>query len=1580
MNFNLVGGAPGIEAGWDFNFDGTHTDSTSYGRKASHTFVAPGTYTIAAEVYDADGNPQVRTATVQVTDVPALVVLPGEDAYSYEGYPADLEAAGWWEGIPPWLNLIDQSTNRPSVSLSSLTWKFGDGTASSGPGQPSISHLYEPGRYVASYTLTDSAGNTGSAVLNVQVDDLPPEVRAGVDLAANTGDAVQFSGTASDYSGIATVQWDFSYDGIQFKADPTATGSLTPTHVFVDPGTYWVALRAVDRKGNDSIDTITVTVGDLAPAGEVVLTPGQTLREGSPVSFSVAGVRDTDPTETPGLWADWEGTGEYAIVPRSQWKNVLIRADGSKSFTFTHTYDDNGLYPAGFSFLDPAGNETVSDVAVNVGGVGPSTTFKLVDPTKTGRLLPGTPVTLSFGTVTDPSGADTEAGFEYHYSLDGGAFAGSDSPDYVLTDLAAGTSHTVRAYVTDQDGDRSETFTETFQVLGDRLVRVAGTGAVHLTWTNPDGATESKAYNPGTTVRFDKQITGLAATLLTPQATYDLSSNFAFDRVDGSNTPAVTLTVNTNTTRNLDAFVGDGHVGQVLVGDSGTVTVSARGDFGGMFGGPNSRIERLQFRNQTGPIVADRANQILASGTIRDISLNAGAREISADKMAGVIRTHQQPDRPVPQITLTYSQGGFSGQIFTGNQHRITETLDPLGRVATRQVGLAADNQYLAYTYGADGKPVSISDRYGPWTFGRDAAGNPVLTGRPPSAPPGASPGDAVSTQAMESLTADEGGFLSRVWGGAVSVATDIGNAAAYTVTSVARGIQIGAQTIQAFAYEQWSRAGETISWAVNQAGQAALYLGDQVVAASQAVAQKFVQQLGELGQTFTTLWTKLEAMVGNNLAAAQSLLTALVNDPVGVATALASSVGKGVQDFFTGLADTLPKEVLKWATGGLSDFPSLNGIDVTSAASVGPWLLEAFHLTWEDIQGILVQKMGAGNIALINQAYTEIEKLLAGGTAQVFDWLAMQKEALTPAQLKDAAIKAAVDYVTNSVVPKVVATVAAKFAVPAAGVLSSVYKTVTWVVDNLQKFQGLGELVGTIAGRMADVVNNRTVTVNIDNTPTQMPAAQALARDVTTFLNGLIPVGLSFGAAQLSIGSLPRDVADKIQQIQALPRARVEAAIGKVVDRAKALFKKPDNEPDNVITTLPPMKVAGVDVKLWVANVNGKAVVMRSAGAAPAAELDLKRDLPAKLNPQLRTNVETALKKLVDDANAAITAMAVATKNAPTKPGVAAKNVSVALKTTTESFRKLAEDLKLEVQSLVDVRATCFFDLACFAAGTPLRTPWGAMNIEDVRAGDIVLSRDENDPHGSVVGKVVEEVFTRLASVWELLIGGRVIGTSGEHPFYAWESGWVAVRELKAGDTLLCEDGVWRCVDGVRDTGEWQTVYNLRVADYHTYFVGTEEWGFSVWSHNAYRVEANRLAYRYHFAGHAQHLVDRAIEYRIQHAPAGGQFLSGGRNVAVIEYRTATGGVDYIVADSDADSSLHSEPIVLTLLHNIGRTPNDIIAFYTERSPCSDCQSILAASNIPECKVFWSYDYNVNRRGIGPAINRTLTDVIEGQ
>jgi len=101
-----------------------------------------------------------------------------------------------------------------------------------------------------------------------------------------------------------------------------------------------------------------------------------------------------------------------------------------------------------------------------------------------------------------------------------------------------------------------------------------------------------------------------------------------------------------------------------------------------------------------------------------------------------------------------------------------------------------------------------------------------------------------------------------------------------------------------------------------------------------------------------------------------------------------------------------------------------------------------------------------------------------------------------------------------------------------------------------------------------------------------------------------------------------------------------------------------------------------------------------------------------------------------------------------------------------------------------------------------------------------------------------VEEVFVRTGAVINLHVPGQVIRTTSEHPFFVYNVGWTGAGALRVGDMLRSHDGCWLPVEDVVDNGEVTTVYNLRVAEYHTYFVGSREWGFSAWAHNAYTKE----------------------------------------------------------------------------------------------------------------------------------------------
>jgi len=126
------------------------------------------------------------------------------------------------------------------------------------------------------------------------------------------------------------------------------------------------------------------------------------------------------------------------------------------------------------------------------------------------------------------------------------------------------------------------------------------------------------------------------------------------------------------------------------------------------------------------------------------------------------------------------------------------------------------------------------------------------------------------------------------------------------------------------------------------------------------------------------------------------------------------------------------------------------------------------------------------------------------------------------------------------------------------------------------------------------------------------------------------------------------------------------------------------------------------------------------------------------------------------------------------------------------------------------------------------------AKPVEEVVVGDEVWSRPEWDAAAPGGWKRVEEVFVNTGMVLELVLGGRKIRTTGEHPFYVRGKGWLPAGEMRPGDEVIGKEGERTAVASVEETGKAETVYNCHVGDWHTYFVGGLEWEFSVWAHNA--------------------------------------------------------------------------------------------------------------------------------------------------
>jgi hypothetical protein len=224
-------------------------------------------------------------------------------------------------------------------------------------------------------------------------------------------------------------------------------------------------------------------------------------------------------------------------------------------------------------------------------------------------------------------------------------------------------------------------------------------------------------------------------------------------------------------------------------------------------------------------------------------------------------------------------------------------------------------------------------------------------------------------------------------------------------------------------------------------------------------------------------------------------------------------------------------------------------------------------------------------------------------------------------------------------------------------------------------------------------------------------------------------------------------------------------------------------------------------------------------------------------------------------------------------------------------------------------------FFRACFAAGTPLLTPDGDKLIERFEPGDLILTRDEGDPAGPLEVKAVEEVFVSTALILHVHVGGQVIRTTAEHPFYAYNKGWLAARELDVGDLLLSHDGQQVAVEDLLDKGEWETVYNLRVANYHTYFVGARDWCFSVWSHNLCEEMAQRANQRHTRYANDLSKINRTLQRlgqrALREARQGGRTDYRGRG-SESRFRRYAMAVDNRLARTGSPYRLLTEPAAM--------------------------------------------------------------------
>ena len=200
----------------------------------------------------------------------------GDDQVGDEGSPITFDASG-------------SSDSDGTIVL--YEWDFdNDAEYDDGTGETADWTFTDNGTYTVGLRVTDDDDLTDTDTAEVTVSNVDPTAEAGDDQTVNEGDLVSFNGSFTDPGSddTHTIEWDFGDGG-------TATGTLTPTHTYVNNGVYTVTLTVTDDDGGVGTDTLTVNVSVMGNTSPVADADGPySLTWGNDFILDASGSYDPD--------------------------------------------------------------------------------------------------------------------------------------------------------------------------------------------------------------------------------------------------------------------------------------------------------------------------------------------------------------------------------------------------------------------------------------------------------------------------------------------------------------------------------------------------------------------------------------------------------------------------------------------------------------------------------------------------------------------------------------------------------------------------------------------------------------------------------------------------------------------------------------------------------------------------------------------------------------------------------------------------------------------------------------------------------------------------------------------------------------------------------------------------------------------------------------------------------------------------------------------------------------------------------------------------------------------------------------
>jgi PKD domain len=418
---------PGSADTHQYRFKCGDEDWTSYGDSASHGCATSddSTVVVLGQVRDDDGGESAEySASVTVNNVAPAATFTAPGSVD-EGSSIDVSLG----------DLVDPG------SADTHEYRFScDGGATWTAWSPVSSHpcptTDDGTSEVRGQVRDDDGGESDVYSAAVTVENVAPEAMFANDGPVDEGSDLNLSLTdVVDPGSADTHEFRFSCDGGTTWTDWSSTASHGCSTD--DNGTRSVKGQVRDDDGGESAEyAASATVENVAPSA--TFSAPEAVDEGSSIDLSLGDVVDPGSADTHefrfscdggSTWSDWSSTASHSCPT----------ADNGMKSVQGQVRDDDG------------GTSDVYADTVAVDNVAPSATFNAPE-----SVNEGSDISLSLTDPSDPSSADTTAGFEYRFSCDGGdvwtAWSSSSTASCPTEDDGV---RSVKGEIGDKDADAS---------------------------------------------------------------------------------------------------------------------------------------------------------------------------------------------------------------------------------------------------------------------------------------------------------------------------------------------------------------------------------------------------------------------------------------------------------------------------------------------------------------------------------------------------------------------------------------------------------------------------------------------------------------------------------------------------------------------------------------------------------------------------------------------------------------------------------------------------------------------------------------------------------------------------------------------------------------------------------------------------------------------------------------------------------------------------------------------------------------------------------------------------------------------